>query len=280
MHWRVPVSKKANRIKPHNFIYEDELCSLEQSASVRETAISFLGELDATKRQQADECLCEAIYTFVLDAIEEDGPPSSEIRDRLRKIAKCAKELDELMTGGKGHPAEPLPDIGYALIAPSGRNTGDDSLEGAADDGVIYVDDAPVIAAIEAVRAIERWVSTSLPMYEQDVKTTKGGPQSGRSKSKFLSSLGDIFVGAKDEPPTLTRGTGIYHDDDGEPLGVFAEFATEALRALRESLKPEFDRAAPTISASIVKLADSPVALCSALGRDVEVLKFARKLKR
>lgn len=273
------MSKKANRIQPRGFIYEDELCSLEQSASVRDTAISFLGELDAIKRQQADECLCEAIYTFVLDAIEEGGPPPFEIRDRLRKIEKHAKELDELITGGKGHPAEPLPDIGYALIAPSGRNTGDDSPDGAADDGVVFVDDALVIRAIEAVREIERWVATALPMYEQDVKPSHGGRQSGRSKSKFLSSLGDIFYAAKDEYPTLTRSTGLYHDDEGEPLGVFAEFAKEALRALRESLKPEFDRAAPSISASIVKLADSPVALCSALGRDVEVLKLARKLK-
>ena len=275
------MSKKANRIKPHDFIYEDELCSLEQSASVRETAISFLGELDATKRQQADERLCVAIHTFVLDAIEEDGPPPFEIRDRLRKIVKRAKELDELITGGghRGHPAEPLPDIRDALTAPSNRETDKDNIEGAADDGVIYVDDAPVIAAIEAVRAIERWASTSLPMYEQDVKITKGGRQSGRSKSQFMSSLGDIFLAARDEYPTLTRSTGLYHDDEGEPRGVFAEFAKEALCALRESLKPEFDRAAPTISASIFRLADSPVALCSALGRDVKALKRARKLK-
>jgi hypothetical protein len=268
------VSKKRNRIQPRDFMFEPGLFSFEQSEVARNCTIERLGALDSEGRERADERLCLAIQQFVRAAIEEAGPPPSEIRDRLRQIEQQAQKLDELITGGPGHAPEPLPAIRYALITPSASETGKSNLVGVTDDGITYTDDAPVVTAIEGVRAIERWVAVSLPRFEARIQDKPGGRQSGKAKAEFLSAMGDIFLDAKGRIPNLTAGY------EGQAVGEFAKFIEEALEALLTSFLPAFYQAAPQINDAVVRLADSPMALYKALSRDVGIIKAGRSLNR
>lgn len=271
------MSKKGNRIERRD-IFEVDLLSPESRKSIesRGCAIACLGELDSHKRERADEQLCLAIYEFVLDAIEEEAPPPSEVRDRLQRIVEQAKKLDEMITGERREdsPTEPLPAIRNALAAQFIRETDEANLAGVSVDGITYLDDAPVAAAIEGIRALERWVSIALPVIEQRVRKKAGGAQSGASKHAFLSELGVIFSEAKDQRPSLS------YDDSGGARGEFADFVEEALEALLVSVETPFYAAAPKIHQSIVDLVDSRGALYKALHRYVDILQDRKKPKR
>ena len=179
------MSKKGNRIECRD-IFEVDLLSLESRKSIesRGRAIACLGELDSHKRERADEQLSLAIYAFVINAIEEEAPPPSEVRDRLQRIVEQAKKLDELITGERREdsPTEPLPAIRNALVAQFIRETDEANLAGVSVDGITYLDDAPVAAAIEGIRALERWVSIALPVIEQRVRKKAGGAQKSAAR--------------------------------------------------------------------------------------------------